>query len=197
MTAPELKPWEFSHPYTATFRDGLDGKWLSLKAHEILIASFSVLTWGSEQACIEAAWLHAYGDQANSATERLCTKTELQADIAAAMMGAAIAAGNKIVEIARAANPDQSPLKLQILRVDMEKAVKASIPTDATTALQAMLAEAEKRGRDGALENTLDRIRKLRGEEPESGPTTHPYDNGYLAALDAMSRTIHATNGGE
>lgn len=61
------------------------------------------------------------------------TRADLsQAAIAAAMMGAAIAAGNKIVELAKEANPDQSPLKLQILRVAMEKAVKASIPTDAT-----------------------------------------------------------------
>jgi hypothetical protein len=56
MTVPELKLWDFSPPYTATFHDGLDGKWLSLKAHEILIASFSVIDWGTEQACIEAAW---------------------------------------------------------------------------------------------------------------------------------------------
>jgi hypothetical protein len=52
--------WDFSAPYVATFRDGLDGKWLSLKAHGVLVASFSVSSFGSEQACIEAAWRYAY-----------------------------------------------------------------------------------------------------------------------------------------
>lgn len=77
------------------------------------------------------------------------TRTDLsQAAIATAMMGAAVAAGNKIVEIAKIANPDQSVLRLQMLRVAMEKAVKASITPD----IMAALAERERQVRGEALE---------------------------------------------
>lgn len=67
-----------------------------------------------------------------------------------------------------------------------------SIPTDPMAALEAVKAEAEKRGRGGAFKDSIDRIRKLRGDGWESSPAVHPYDKGYLAALDAMSRTIRA-----
>jgi hypothetical protein len=86
-----------------------------------------------------------YGDMEEAITGEYVRFADAQAAIAAAISGAAVAAGNKIVEIAKAANPDQSLLKLQILilRVDMEKAVKASIPTDATTALAKIKGETE------------------------------------------------------
>jgi hypothetical protein len=67
-----------------------------------------------------------------------------------------------------------------------------SIPTDAIAALDAMLVEAV-----AAWDAVLDRIRKLRGEGWESAPAVHPYDEGYLAALDAMRDTIRAMKGGE
>jgi Lar family restriction alleviation protein len=44
---------------------------------------------------------------------------------------AAIAAGNAIVAIAADADPDISPLRKQMLRVKMEKAVKAAFTRDA------------------------------------------------------------------
>jgi len=74
-----ITPWEFAPPYTAFFSGGLGGdKWLGLKAHGVLVASFAVSSWGSEQACIEAAWRHAYepsaptlGDALEQVEERL------------------------------------------------------------------------------------------------------------------------------
>lgn len=51
------RPFEFDHPYTLVNRG--DGVFM-LSAHGINVASFSVESWKSEQACIEAAWAHAY-----------------------------------------------------------------------------------------------------------------------------------------
>lgn len=47
------------------------------------------------------------------------------------LRSAAIAAGNAIVAIAADADPDISPLRKQMLRVKMEKAVKAAFTRDA------------------------------------------------------------------
>jgi len=52
-----LKPFEFDHPYTLRRQTG--GAFM-LDAHGITVASFDPKSWGSEQACIEAAWSHAY-----------------------------------------------------------------------------------------------------------------------------------------
>ena len=62
--APKPKQFEFDHPYSAIFKDGLSGRWLELRSHDIPVASYAVASWGSEPACIEAAWRHAYGDPA-------------------------------------------------------------------------------------------------------------------------------------
>ena len=51
------KPFEFDHPYTLRHQTG--GAFM-LDAHGITVASFHPQSWGSEQACIEAAWSHAY-----------------------------------------------------------------------------------------------------------------------------------------
>lgn len=56
--APEQ--WYFDAPYSASFNGSGDDTWLGLKAHGMLVASYSVKEWGSEQACVEAAWRHAY-----------------------------------------------------------------------------------------------------------------------------------------
>lgn len=77
-----------------------------------------------------------YGDMTENTAGEYVRLDNAQAAIAAAMMGAAIAAGNKIVEIAMAENPNASALRVQMWRVKMETAVKASIPTDATAALE-------------------------------------------------------------
>lgn len=47
-----------------------------------------------------------------------------------AIKSAAVVAGNKIVELAKTANPETGPLKLQMLRRAMEKAVLGTEPTD-------------------------------------------------------------------
>jgi hypothetical protein len=62
------KQFEFDHPYSAVFKDGLVGRWLELRAHGVSVASFAVAAWGSEPACIAAAWRHVYGDDAPSPT---------------------------------------------------------------------------------------------------------------------------------
>lgn len=57
MTHPQK--WEFSAPYSLTSKDGLPGVfWLNHNGHSV--ASFSAANFGSEQACIEAAWRYAY-----------------------------------------------------------------------------------------------------------------------------------------
>jgi hypothetical protein len=65
MEAPEK--WTFDAPYTASFNGSGDDTWLGLKSHGMLVASFAVKQWGSEQACIEAAWRHAYEPPADLA----------------------------------------------------------------------------------------------------------------------------------
>ncbi len=51
------KPFEFDHPYSLSHKgDGV----FTLAAHGIPVASYSVESWKTEQACIEAAWAHAY-----------------------------------------------------------------------------------------------------------------------------------------
>ena len=52
------KPFEFDAPYSLIASDY--GAWFSLKAHGVTVASFAVASWGSANACIEAAWAHAY-----------------------------------------------------------------------------------------------------------------------------------------
>ncbi len=59
------KPFEFDHPYSLTNKD--DG-WFTLHAHGVPIASYSVKAWKTEQACIEAAWAHAYASPADRIT---------------------------------------------------------------------------------------------------------------------------------
>lgn len=49
---------EFDHPYQLINRS----PWFELKAHGITVATFNVQSWGSEDACIRAAWNHAYGE---------------------------------------------------------------------------------------------------------------------------------------
>jgi len=56
----QVKPWEFDAPYALTRTETLGKVWYQLSAHGVGIASFLVESWGSEQACIEAAWHHAY-----------------------------------------------------------------------------------------------------------------------------------------
>lgn len=55
-------------------------------------------------------------------------KTQVRDDT---VRSAAIAAGNAIVRLATNADPDNSPLRKQMLRVKMEKAVKAAFTRDA------------------------------------------------------------------
>lgn len=61
MDAPAK--WEFDGPWQAAFVDGLSGKWLRLSLNGRSVASYEVAAWGSEQACIEAAWRYAYEPQ--------------------------------------------------------------------------------------------------------------------------------------
>ena len=58
MTRPQK--WEFSAPYSLTRSDYTPGVF-RLNHGEHSVASFSVASFGSEQACIEAAWRYAYG----------------------------------------------------------------------------------------------------------------------------------------
>lgn len=51
------KPFEFDRPYTLVNRG--DGVFM-LNVHGITVASFSVESWKSDQACVEAAWSYAY-----------------------------------------------------------------------------------------------------------------------------------------
>lgn len=59
------KPFEFDAPYSLFAKDG---GWFALYAHGVLVASFSVESWGSDQACVEAAWSHAYVDPEDKVT---------------------------------------------------------------------------------------------------------------------------------
>jgi hypothetical protein len=77
----------------------------------------------------------------------------------------------------------------RMIAVDAEM---VSLATDRIEQLNAELAKAVE-----AWDAVLDRIRKLRGEGWEGAPGVHPYDKGYLAALDAMRDTIRAMKGGE
>jgi hypothetical protein len=74
MAGPQK--WEFDAPYTATFRDGMYGKWLELLSNGFTVASFSVNDFGDEQACIEAAWNYAYGFEPIDALEELVEVSE-------------------------------------------------------------------------------------------------------------------------
>jgi hypothetical protein len=59
------KPFSFDSPYSLTHDDK---GWFALKAHGITVASYSVESWGTSQACIEAAWAHAYADPSDRIT---------------------------------------------------------------------------------------------------------------------------------
>jgi hypothetical protein len=63
---------------------------------------------------------------------------------------------------------------------------------DAALARVVELKEAKRQVWNEALDECLDRIKKLRGESWESAPAVHPYDKGYLSALDAIRNTIRA-----
>lgn len=65
---------------------------------------------------------------ADAAAALEAVKTQVRDDT---VRSAAIAAGNAIVAIAADADPDISPLRKQMLRVKMEKAVKAAFTRDA------------------------------------------------------------------
>ena len=58
-------PFEFDHPYTLRSKTGVA---FMLDAHGICVASYDPKSWGSEQACIEAAWAHAYASPADRIT---------------------------------------------------------------------------------------------------------------------------------
>ena len=57
----------FTAPYSVEWYEGMDGKWLALKHDSLVFASYAVSRWGSEQACIEAAWQHVYAPDPQSA----------------------------------------------------------------------------------------------------------------------------------
>jgi len=65
---------------------------------------------------------------ADAAAALEAVKTQVRDDT---VRSAAIAAGNAIVAIAAGADPDISPLRKQMLRVKIEKAVKAALTRDA------------------------------------------------------------------
>lgn len=67
MDAPEK--WDFDGPWQAAFVNGLSGKWLRLSLNGRSVASYEVAAWGSEQACIEAAWRYAYEPQDDPAPD--------------------------------------------------------------------------------------------------------------------------------
>jgi hypothetical protein len=136
---------------------------------------------------------------ADGTTHRFYTHDEVQAAIAAAMMGVVKPLEWKDLGLGWVA---YDPLfETQVItedraKYDAERATRIlsalSIPTDAA-ALDAMRVEAV-----AAWDAVLDRIRKLRGEGWEGAPAVHPYDKGYLAALDAMHNAIRAMKkGGE
>jgi hypothetical protein len=77
--------WEFDAPYTAIFRDGMYGKWLELLANGFTVASFAVTDFGSEQACVEAAWSHAYGPSDDARIESLERQVSAAPDLLAAL----------------------------------------------------------------------------------------------------------------
>jgi hypothetical protein len=119
-----------------------------------------------------------------------------QAAIAAAMMGAADIARHEADLIdkrddlyGRPANSDEAVTARGIAGL-----ILLAIPTDATAARE----ERERQVWNEALDEYLDRIKKLRGKGWEGAPAVHPYDKGYLAALDAMHNAIRAMKkGGE
>lgn len=51
---------EFNQPYSLIRSTSFDETWFGLHHNDTLISSYSVKNWGSEQACIDAAWNHAY-----------------------------------------------------------------------------------------------------------------------------------------
>ncbi|MBT9385460.1 hypothetical protein KM176_16420 [Pseudooceanicola sp. CBS1P-1] len=78
-----VKQWEFDAPYSLVRTEGLGGVWFGLSAHGVRTASFSVASWGSEQACIEAAWHHAYGFPVDRSAPDLIPRAEALAMVAA------------------------------------------------------------------------------------------------------------------
>jgi hypothetical protein len=57
---PVAQERTFTAPYSVEWYNGGAGKWLALKHNDLVFASYDVSRWGSEQACIEAAWQHVY-----------------------------------------------------------------------------------------------------------------------------------------
>lgn len=63
----------FSHPYLL-INNGTGI--FTLKAHGMVVASYDVKSWGCEQACIEAAWQHAYGPDENDVLAAALARAE-------------------------------------------------------------------------------------------------------------------------
>lgn len=72
---------EWSEPYTLVNM----GKWFMLKAHGMPVASYDVDRWGSEEACIEAAWQHAYGASEDAARDLLAAEVRAQRETIAGL----------------------------------------------------------------------------------------------------------------
>ena len=59
--AEQPSPYLFNEPYSIQRKESaLSGVYFRLLFHNRSIASYSVKSWGSESACIKAAWHHAY-----------------------------------------------------------------------------------------------------------------------------------------
>lgn len=68
-------PWTFDEPYSLK-RDetALSGNVFWLMSNGVSIASYAVSNWGSEDACIKAAWRHAYEPEQPSVAEAALLK---------------------------------------------------------------------------------------------------------------------------
>ncbi len=116
-----------------------DGRWWAWALNPDASDPFFIWTYGNSAGTEEFAKAAAQADY----QARILSALSIPTDAAAALAGrdtqvrdevlrsAAIAAGNAIVAIAADADPDISPLRKQMLRVKMEKAVKAAFTRDA------------------------------------------------------------------